>query len=356
MISFTTSLCYDIYCFQEVVRRKDFAMHTLPLNKEEIAFKAEYIKKHQGDSTTYDIKEIQTLLNEAFNSKGNSTGAFSEENFIPAELDCSFIRHPRYMPAFLHSHEFFEIVYVKHGNCINYINGETVTLNEGDFCFHSPGTVHALLVFSDDDIAYNIVIRHSTFAQYFLGLFSEADILSQFFAHVIYHSDEFPYLIFHAGADMELDGIIEKAEGIYSSEGRFKKQLLNAILAEFFAMLLRNHEKDVYVPTTSKQVDDNLVFILHYMEEHFASVTLKELSDFFGYSERQLQRIIKKATGKTFMENIQLHRIKQAENLLQKSDLSVEQIALEVGYSSTNNFRRIFQKITGCMPNEYRKQ
>lgn len=329
-------------------------MHTLPLNKEEIAFKAEYTRNQEMNSTTYDIKEVRRLLDETFNSNGVAAGALTEANFIPTDLDCSFLRHLRYLPAFLHNHEFFEIVYVKQGSCFNYINGETVSLKAGDFCFHAPGTIHAIWAFSDEDIIYNIVIRQSTFAQYFLGLFSEADILSQFFAHVIYHSDEFPYLIFHTGNDKELVSIIEKAEMVYSNDERFKKQLLNALLAEFFAMLLRDHEKDVYVPTASKQTDDNLVFILHYMEEHFATVSLKELSNFFGYSERQLQRIIKKATGKTFMENIQLHRIKRAENLLQKSDLPVEQIALEVGYSSTNNFRKIFYKITGHMPNEYR--
>ncbi len=141
----------------------------------------------------------------------------------------------------------------------------------------------------------------------------------------------------------------------YKSSARFKKQLLNALLAEFFALLLRNHEQDVFVPASSQNANDNLVFILHYMDEHYSTVTLKELSDFFGYSERQLQRIIKKATGKTFMESIQLHRIKRAEDLLKKSDLSIEQIALEVGYSSTNNFRRIFKKYTGKMPNEYKQ-
>ena len=212
----------------------------------------------------------------------------------------------------------------------------------------------SITAFSDDDIVYNIVIRQSTFAQYFLGLFSETDILSQFFQHVVYHSDEFPYLIFHAANDDELANIISKAEDLFSSDGRFKKQLLNAYLAEFFALLLRNHEKDVYVPTRSKQKDDNLVFILHYMEEHYDSISLSERSAFFGYSERQLQRIIKKATGKTFMENIQNHRIKQAENLLKNSDLSIEQIAISVGYSSTNNFRKIFKRITGSMPSKYK--
>lgn len=329
-------------------------MNTIALTQEELSLKTEYLKNKDDYTMALNIKEIRPVLNETFHNNGTASIAFTEDNFVPENLDCSFVRHLRYLPAFLHTHEFFEIVYVKHGTCFNYINGDTIKLSAGDFCFHSPGSMHAIMAFSDDDIVYNILIRQSTFDQFFLGLFTDTDILSRFFQHVIYHSDEFPYLIFHTSNDDELANVISKAVHLYTAEGRFKKQLLNALLAEFFALLLRNHEKDVYVPTSSKQVDDNLVFILHYMEEHYNSINLKELSEFFGYSERQIQRIIKKATGKTFMENIQYHRIKQAEKLLKNSDLSIEQIAISVGYSSTNNFRKIFKRITGSMPSKYK--
>jgi len=336
-------------------------MSVLPLTKTEITLKKQYLANLEFQNNVFTIKEIQPILDKAFSSNDSSStnttisNAFKEDIFIADNLDCSFVRHLRYLPAFLHSHDFFEIVYVKNGSCYNYINNDTLLLTTGDFCFHSPGTVHAIKACSEDDIVFNIVIRQSTFEQYFLGLFSETDILSQFFQHVIYNVKDFPYLIFHTEEDKELTDIISKASDVYTSDGRFKKQLLNALLAELFATLLRNHEKDVCLPLSSQQTNDNLVFILHYMEEHSESISLTELSEFFGYSERQLQRIIKKATGKTFTENIQNNRIKHAEILLKKSDLPIEQIAFEVGYSSCNNFRRIFKKITGYLPNEYRE-
>ncbi|MBQ7147695.1 MAG: helix-turn-helix domain-containing protein [Pseudobutyrivibrio sp.] len=329
-------------------------MNNLPLTTSEQQLKKIYKSNPSLQGGVFNIAEILPILKETFETDNSPKSVFDEDIFIPSNLDCSFVRHLRYLPSFLHTHDFFEIVYVKHGSCTNYIGDEILIMKTGDFCFHSPGTVHAIKSCSDEDIVYNIVIRQSTFERYFLGLFSESDILSLFFQNVIYHSDEFPYLIFHTGSDEELTAVIDKASKTYNTNGRFKKQLLNALLAEFFAILLRNHEKDVFVPTSSKNTNDNLVFILHYMEEHYSTVSLNELADFFGYSERQLQRIIKKATGKTFMENIQFHRIKRAEDLLKKSDLPIEQIAFEVGYSSTNNFRRIFEKHAGMTPNAYR--
>ncbi len=305
---------------------------------------------------TYHILELDEILSDAFQAEVSNTSHFHEDAFILSDLDCGFIRHLRYLPAFYHSHDFFEIVYVQQGTCVNFINDEIIHLQAGDFCFLSPETVHALRACSDEDLVYNIVIRQTTFTQYFLGLFTEADILSQFFQHVIYHNEEFPYLIFHTAGDDVLANLISRSNREFEQKSRFKKQYLNALLAEFFALLLRNHEKDVYIPASSKNGGDNLVYILHYMEEHYDTISLGDLASFFGYSERQIQRIIQKATGKSFMENIQLHRIRRAENLLLKSKLTIEEIALQVGYSSSNNFRRIFYKYHQMMPNEYREQ
>ena len=44
----------------------------------------------------------------------------------------------------------------------------------------------------------------------------------------------------------------------------------------------------------------NIIFILKYIELHYATLTLPELASFFNYSERQMTRILKNYTGQTF--------------------------------------------------------
>ena len=92
------------------------------------------------------------------------------------------------------------------------------------------------------------------------------------------------------------------------------------------------------------------------MQENYTTISLKELADFFNYSERQIQRIIRSCTGMSFSQNIQKLKMKQAARLLMNPKLSVSAIAEELGYMDSGNFRQIFKKYYGMTPAEYREQ
>ena len=128
-------------------------------------------------------------------------------------------------------------------------------------------------------------------------------------------------------------------------------------MGAFFIVLLRNHGSNVIVPEADSQGhDENVVFILKYMQENYTTISLKELADFFNYSERQIQRIIRSCTGMSFSQNIQKLKMKQAARLLMNPKLSVSAIAEELGYMDSGNFRQIFKKYYGMTPAEYREQ
>ncbi|MMZ71403.1 HTH-type transcriptional activator Btr [compost metagenome] len=48
-------------------------------------------------------------------------------------------------------------------------------------------------------------------------------------------------------------------------------------------------------------------------------------------------------------------RIRRAKELLSNSDLMVREVALQVGYESAHSFTRLFKKLTGMTPQEYRE-
>ena len=132
--------------------------------------------------------------------------------------------------------------------------------------------------------------------------------------------------------------------------------MVNTLLSLFFINLFRRHEQHTELsgihPNSSEK---NLMYILRYMQANYKTVSLKELSSIFNYSERQLQRIIQNATGHTFIENIQNQKMKQAADLLQNSTLPVSEISERTGFQSLNNFRKIFFKYFNMTPSEYRK-
>lgn len=83
---------------------------------------------------------------------------------------------------------------------------------------------------------------------------------------------------------------------------------------------------------------------------------LATLAQEAGLEERTLLRRFQKATGLTTTEYAQRLRVAKAQELLQFGRLPVERISWEVGYSDTGAFRKIFQRVVGLTPGEYRRR
>lgn len=83
---------------------------------------------------------------------------------------------------------------------------------------------------------------------------------------------------------------------------------------------------------------------------------LAELAELAGLEERTLLRRFKKAAGMTTGKYVQRMRVGRAKELLQTTRLPFDRIAWDVGYSDTSAFRKVFLKIVGLPPGEYRQR
>lgn len=282
------------------------------------------------------------------------------ERNLPDILDVTVSRHQRYAPAFLHSHTFFEVVCVFSGECENIFSSDTLRMRTDDICIIAPGTVHALSAFHDDCIVYNFLIRSGTFEQTFLNSLPKQGILYSFFTKALFRPGEESYLYFKNDGkprDPELFRIFRSILREYNDQKTYYTSMLNALLTTFFIQLLRKHEKDVIVPNPSgKKQEENMIFILKYIDLHADTLTLKELSDFFNYSERQMARILKDYTGQTFTGLVQSTRMTKACRMLKHPDIPISDIIEAAGYSNASHFYDVFKKIYGMTPAQYRKQ
>ncbi len=71
--------------------------------------------------------------------------------------------------------------------------------------------------------------------------------------------------------------------------------------------------------------------------------------------ERTLKRRFKKATGTSLIERIQNLRIEEAKQMLETASTAVDDISIEVGYEDPSFFRRLFKRLTGLTPSQYRR-
>lgn len=75
-----------------------------------------------------------------------------------------------------------------------------------------------------------------------------------------------------------------------------------------------------------------------------------------GLTERSLLRRFRKATGQTPVNYIQTLRIEEAKQMLETTDLPIDDIAEEVGYAEPSSFRNAFRRYVGMPASTYRKK
>ncbi len=114
----------------------------------------------------------------------------------------------------------------------------------------------------------------------------------------------------------------------------------------------RNEDGDGYLSERT-QVQN----MIGYLHEHYAdSLTLQVLAEKFGMNESYISSLIKKRTGKGFIEHLTEIRIQKAQELLRTTNDRIETIAARVGYPDYYYFTKVYKKTTGISPTAYRKQ
>lgn len=84
--------------------------------------------------------------------------------------------------------------------------------------------------------------------------------------------------------------------------------------------------------------------------------TVSALAAQLNLSSRYLSDLLKQETGKTAIDLIHIYLVKEAKNRLIGQELSVSEIAYQLGFENLPYFSRLFKKETGVSPNQFKKQ
>ncbi len=106
-------------------------------------------------------------------------------------------------------------------------------------------------------------------------------------------------------------------------------------------------------PTGNQLINDVLRYIRdNYMEE----LTLPVLADTFHISKEHLSRLFKKETGTNLFSYIMEMKLNEAKELLAHTEMTLEDIAMRLGFSNGNYFSKVFKKNVGQSPRDYRSR
>ncbi len=103
--------------------------------------------------------------------------------------------------------------------------------------------------------------------------------------------------------------------------------------------------------------DEAIVKVQHWLQrDHARAITVADMVKHAGMEERTFLRRFKAATGMKPIEYAQHLRMDKARELLQSTRRPVDQIAWTVGYEDAAAFRRLFQRLIGLTPGDYRRR
>jgi len=109
--------------------------------------------------------------------------------------------------------------------------------------------------------------------------------------------------------------------------------------------------------STNKQPRDVANEAIHFMQENIRKrLTLKEISDYVGFSSSHFSMLFQKKTSCSPLNYLSQLKIQEACHYLDFSDLKINQISLMLGFDDPFYFSRIFTKIMGSSPSEYRSK
>lgn len=127
------------------------------------------------------------------------------------------------------------------------------------------------------------------------------------------------------------------------------------LLSEIWLLLLEEL-KNTRLKTVATKNQDRLLTMIAFIQSNFAEkLTLSQIAEAAAVSTRECLRCFQSAIHQSPMEYLIAYRIRQAEKLLEKTDLSISEIAMQTGWGSSSYFSKMFRRICGKTPNTYRK-
>lgn len=163
-----------------------------------------------------------------------------------------------------------------------------------------------------------------------------------------------------AGVSSRISNRIAIFEEIYNTlKNGYSAESINYVTSLFHYFLASLSYTDLYQGAAGQEGEsDNVIKAsIHYMKENLGNpITLSDIADYAGYSRAHFSKMFKASTGHPPLAYVNLLKIQQACHMLDNTDMKINQISAKIGVYDINYFSRLFTRIMGIPPREYRKQ
>ncbi len=250
-----------------------------------------------------------------------------------------------------HFHSCYEIHFVTEGSLELYVGDRPIILSENDICIIPPNLSHytrntpisakkASLLFSLGHRKTHDNLNGGEYEVY-SGIYEKMP-----YVKVINDSDIYEKYL------KSILNVFGELSGIYKIRALFTLMFIEITKRLSGADLVLHDNKG---ETPSGLENTRIVKIENYINKNYMNdITLKDMANYLHLSKRQTDRTLEKLTGLNFGGLLLKKRMARASELILNSQVPINEIALQIGYSSYNGFYSAFKKMFGVTPSSLR--
>ncbi|MDF2614171.1 MAG: helix-turn-helix protein [Clostridia bacterium] len=324
------------------------------------AFLREYTEKEKMalEGKYKDEDKVYEKYEESSSGEGTflKTYLFEDKYFLSSYENIGTNKQERFMEVYAHKHNYIELNYVWSGKCTQIINGKKVVCQQGDICILDTKTVHSVEKAEENDIIVNILMRKEFFASTFFNRITKQGLLAEFLMDAVMKvHDVKQYLLFQTHGNTRIHSLMEDLLCEYYSDSLGKREVMESYMIILFTELLRTYRGNASQHTKHNEVNIKIFDILEHIEKNYEFCTLHSVAQHFSLNEKYLTMLLKKRTGRSFIEHLQEQKMNKAKMLLSNTELSISEVITLSGYSNTHFFYKKFYESEDCTPAQYRK-
>ena len=251
------------------------------------------------------------------------------------------------------THDFWEIVYIDKGKVQICRDEETLVLSQGEIVFHRPNEFHSIKALNASPnffvvsfVCKSPLMKHLEKYQAVLN-----ETLKGYITSIIEESKN-TFII--PKNDPSLKKLVKKEDAPVGGE-----QLIRTYLEQFLIFLIRNiSQKKEPSVFPSKESMENYIVVLtkNFIQDNLGKpFRINDLCQKLGYSKSYLSKIFHQQSGETIANYAVKETIKLSKQLIRDDKYKFSQISDMLSFDNPQYFSRVFKRVTGMRPTEFKK-
>lgn len=253
-----------------------------------------------------------------------------------------------------HFHEHVEMIFCMKGSFLVTVDDKTETIHENELICIGGNSVHSTFSKDKESLIFVMFFApqfievpfNSTIERKYISSFQDMFSLGQGYK-----------VIKDRNRDGLLRSYVENIHREYLANRTGNELSIKGWFYQIITYLLR--EEEVEYETAAEDVNGkkHIEKAITYIDKHYREeLSVEQMARMCNLSYHYFSKVFKKVMGQSFKQYIDSVRVSEAEKLMITKDISIGEVAFQVGFLDQGSFYRLYKRVRGFTPTEFKKK